>query len=209
MLRLSVAVLILAAGVLIAGAAVAEDVPPPPALGPGTPVPSTQLRVEVVIARYEGERKVASTPNSFLLAAYPKDTPRGKHPKSELKMGVEIPIPVTTFAAASGEKGGTLAPATSFQYRNVGTNIQCRAREIGGGLFEIVLWLETSTVYAGADAEDAAYEAQAPGGRTMFRTFNVILRPLLRDGESVETVASADPVTGEVVKVSVSMKVVK
>ncbi len=207
MLRLSVAVPILAAGVLVAGAAVAEDVPPPPAPGLGTPVPSTQLRVEVVIARYEGERKVASIPNSFLLAAYPRDTPRGKHPKSELKMGVEVPIPVTTFAAASGEKGGTLAPATSFQYRNVGTNLQCRAREIGGGLFEIVLWLDSSTVYAGADAEGAAYEGQ--GARTMFRTFNVALRPLLRDGESVETVASADPVTGEVVKVSVSMKVVK
>jgi hypothetical protein len=35
------------------------------------------------------------------------------------------------------------------------------------------------------------------------------LRPLLRDGETVETVASADPVTGEMVKVSVSMEVVK
>ena len=43
----------------------------------------------------------------------------------------------------------------------------------------------------------------------MFRTFNVVLRPLLSDGESVETVASADPVTGEVVKVSLSLKVVK
>ncbi|MGD8894509.1 MAG: hypothetical protein PVJ73_00590 [Acidobacteriota bacterium] len=207
MLRLPVAVLILAAGVLVAGAAVAEDVPPPPALGPATPVPSTQLRVEVVIARYEGERQVASIPNSFLLAAYPRDTPAGKHPKSELKMGVEVPIPVTTFAAASGEKGGTLAPPTSFQYRNVGTNIECRAREIGSGRFEIVLWLDSSTVYAGADAERAAYEGQ--GARTMFRTFNVTLRPLLRDGESVETVASADPVTGEVVKVNVSMEVVK
>jgi hypothetical protein len=209
MSRSFVVVLVLAAGALVAGAAVAEEAPPPPALGSGTPVPSTQLRVEVVISRYEGERKVASTPNSFLLAAYPRDTPAGKHPKSELKMGVEVPIPVTTFAAASREGPSTFAPATSFQYRNVGTNIQCHAREIGGGLFEIVLWLETSTVYAGADAEDAAYEAQAPGGRTMFRTFNMVLRPLLRDGESVETVASADPVTGEVVNVNVSMKVVK
>jgi hypothetical protein len=206
MLRLSVAVLILAAGVLVAGAAVAEDVPPPPAPGLGTPVPSTQLRVEVVIARYEGDRKVASTPNSFLLAAYPRDTPRGKHPKSELKMGVEVPIPVTTFA---GPDGSPAPPIVSFQYRNVGTNISCRAREIGGGVFEIDLWLDSSTVYAGAGAEEASYEAQAAGGRTMFRTFSVMLRPLLRDGESVETVASADPVTGEVVNVTVSMKVVK
>ena len=46
-------------------------------------------------------------------------------------------------------------------------------------------------------------------GRTMFRTFNFMLRPLLRDGDSIETVASTDPVTGEVVKVGISMKVVK
>jgi hypothetical protein len=204
--RLNVAVLVLAAGVLAAGAAVAEEAPPPAA--PGAPVPSTQLRVDVVMTRYQGERKVASTPNSFILPAYPRDTPENKHPKSELRMGVEVPIPVTTFSAASGEKGGTLAPATSFQYRNVGTNMQCRAREVGDGVYEISLVLEASTVYAGGEA-DAPYEAQAPGGRTMFRTFNVSLRPLLRDGETVETVASADPVTGEVVKVSVSMKVVK
>ena len=123
-------------------------------------------------------------------------------------MGVEVPIPVTTFPAVSGEEGA-IAPATSFQYRNVGTNIVCRAREIGGGLFEIFLVLETSTVYAGADEEEAAYEAQASGGRTMFRTFNVSFRPLLRDGDSAETLASADPVSGEVVKVHLSLDVVR
>jgi hypothetical protein len=199
----------LAFSALVAGATWAEESSASSVPNPETLAPSTQLRVSVVISRYEGERKVASTPNTFLLAAYPRETPASKHPKAELKMGVEVPIPVTTFAPASGEKGGTLAPATSFQYRNVGTNIQCRAREIGGGVFEIELWLETSTVYAGAEKKDVAYEAQAPGGRTMFRTFNVMLNPLLRDGESVETVASADPVTGEVVKVNVSMAIVK
>jgi len=206
MSRSSVAVLALTAAALFAAPAVAEEATPPPALGPGTAVPSTQLRVEIVIARYEGDHKVASTPNSFLLAAYPRDTPRGKHPKSELKMGVEVPIPVTTFASPDGSPAPQMV---SFQYRNVGTNITCRAREIGGGVFEIDLWLDSSTVYAGAGAENASYEAQAAGGRTMFRTFSVMLRPLLRDGESVETVASADPVTGEVVNVNVSMKVVK
>jgi hypothetical protein len=80
------------------------------------------------------------------------------------------------------------APERGVWWReNVGANIQCRAREIGGGAFEIDLWLESSTVYAGAGAEHAAYEGQ--GARTMFRTFNVMLRPLLRDGQSVETVA--------------------
>lgn len=206
MLRMPVFVLALSAATLGSGASMAQQAPPP--LGPGTPVPTTQLRLGVEISRFEGERKVATIPNTFLLAAYPRDIPANRHPKSELRMGVEVPIPVTTFPAVSGEDGA-IAPATSFQYRNVGTNIVCRAREIGGGVFEVFLVLETSTVYGGADVEEAAYEAQAPGGRTMFRTFNVSFRPLLRDGESAETLASADPVSGEVVKVQVSLDVVK
>ena len=208
MLRPCAVPLVLLAPVL-AGPVAAQEATPRPGMGPGQPVPSHQLLLEVVISRHDGEREVTRSPNTFLLPAYPRETPRGKHPKTELRMGVEVPIPVTTFAAASREGGSPVAPATSFQYRNVGTNLVSRAREAGEGVFEIELVLEASTVYAGADEDDTRYEAQAPGGRTMFRTFNVSLRPLLRDGQGVETVASADPVTGEIVKVTVSMKVVK
>ena len=37
----------------------------------------------------------------------------------------------------------------------------------------------------------------------LFRGFNATLDPVLRDGQTVQTVASTDPVTGEVVKIVV------
>ena len=45
--------------------------------------------------------------------------------KTSLKIGTEVPVPVTTFSAQNtGGIGGTFAPATSFQYRNVGVNLE-------------------------------------------------------------------------------------
>ena len=45
--------------------------------------------------------------------------------------------------------------------------------------------------------------------RPLFRTFNISLDPMLRDGQSIQAVASTDPVTGEVVKIDVTLNVVK
>jgi general secretion pathway protein D len=39
-------------------------------------------------------------------------------------VGTEVPVPVTTFTSAQPNVGGTFAPATSFQYRNVGVNLE-------------------------------------------------------------------------------------
>jgi hypothetical protein len=44
--------------------------------------------------------------------------------ESWLQVGTEVPVPVTTFTSL-GEKTSLLAPATSFQYKNVGVRIVC------------------------------------------------------------------------------------
>ena len=48
-----------------------------------------------------------------------------------------------------------------------------------------------------------------PSGIPLFRRFETSLDPLLRDGETVQAIASTDPVTGEVVKIDVTLNVVK
>ena len=47
------------------------------------------------------------------------------------------------------------------------------------------------------------------GDRPLFRSFNVGLNPMLRDGQTIQTVATTDPVSGEVVKIDVTLDVVK
>jgi hypothetical protein len=160
----------------------------------------TLLRVQLVIGRYQGERKVASVPYTMLV------TTDGK--KVQLRMGVEVPIAVTSFATSSDKT----PPVTSFQYKNVGTNIDCRVEDrTGDGQFQLLLGVESSSIYTTS-------EGRTPGGlvetglvpdRPLFRTFNVSLNPTLRDGQSIQVVASTDPVTGEIVKIDVTLNVVK
>jgi hypothetical protein len=160
----------------------------------------TLLRVQIGIARYQGERKVASVPYTVLV------TTDGK--RVQLRMGVEVPIAVASFSKADNPPN----PVTSFQYKNVGTNIDCRVEDtVGDGLYQLMMGVESSSIYTTS-------EGRTPGGlvetglvpdRPLFRTFNINLNPILRDGQSVQTVASTDPVTGEVVKIDVTMNVVK
>jgi hypothetical protein len=159
------------------------------------------LRVQIAIARYQGERKVASVPYTVLV------TNDGKPVR--LRMGVEVPIAVATFAKPDDAKS---APLTSFQYKNVGTNIDCRVEDRAlEGLFQLMLGVESSSIYTTTEARTSGglTETGLVPDRPLFRTFNVSLNPTLRDGQSVQTVASTDPVTGEVVKIDVTLNVVK
>jgi hypothetical protein len=49
----------------------------------------------------------------------------------------------------------------------------------------------------------------AAEGAPLFRRFETAIEVILRDGQTVQTIASTDPVTGEVVKIDVTLNVVK
>jgi general secretion pathway protein D len=115
----------------------------------------------------EGNTKILASPR--LRAA------EGK--KTSLKIGTEVPVPVTTFTAAqTGGVGGTFAPATSFQYRNVGVNLELTPRVTPNG--DIALELTAEFSLPGGNATLA--------GQTLptFLTRNVNGTLRLRDGET-------------------------
>jgi hypothetical protein len=113
-----------------------------------------------------------------------------------MRMGLETPIPVSHPVTGPGDA----KPRTSYNYRNVGTNLDCRARATNDGRYQLEMSVENSSALSGTGAS---------GMPPLFRTFNVNLNPILRDGQSLQTVASTDPVSGEVVKIDVAMNVVK
>lgn len=182
------------------------ETPEPPKPGelaippPRSRRPPALLRVALVIARHQGERKVASVPYTMLL------TSDGR--KARLRMGVEVPITVATFSKPEDPKS---TPMTSFQYRNVGTNIDAWAEERADGLWQLSLGVESSSIYTASESRTAVgmSETSVAPDRPLFRTFNVSLNPTLTDGQTVQTVASTDPVTGEVVRIDVTLTVVK
>jgi hypothetical protein len=100
--------------------------------------PSATLRVHLVITRFQGEKKVESLPYTLNVTA--------EGHKARLRMGVETPVPVTQYTTTTSE--GSPKPSTSFQYKNVGTNIDCSAREVGEGHYELMLGIENSSVLA-------------------------------------------------------------
>jgi general secretion pathway protein D len=66
---------------------------------------------------------------------------------AELRIGQEVPIPVTSFVSQFGTPGGVPnTPVTSFQYRNVGVNVTITPKVFVDGEIELQLTLETSSV---------------------------------------------------------------
>lgn len=162
--------------------------------------PAASLRIQVVISRHQNERKLANLPYTFVVSARP-DLSCPQSPV-RMRMGIDTPVPVMSVDASDPNK----PKSTSIQYRNVGTKIDCSADDLGDGRYKLYLTVENSSALpgnqaAGSDPQLAAFP--------LFRRVEMSLEPILRDGQSAQTVASADPVTGEVVKIDVTMNVVR
>ncbi len=119
--------------------------------------------------------------------------------RTSLRMGIQVPVPTTVFGAAAEVK----APSTSYQYREVGTNIDCSAQTAADGYYRVTLTVADSSV-AFPDG-DAASKGTAPTFRSFNSTFNI----LLRDGQTVQYTSAADPISGQVVKLDASVNVQK
>jgi hypothetical protein len=180
---------------------------PPPAEAPTPKTPSrvdaaarprilhVPLRVLITIARFEGEKKVSSLPFTLIVNA-------GQPGKTSLRMGIEMPVRVASFGFP--DKDPKSAPATSYQYRNVGTNLDCHAEALEDGRFNLDIDVEQSSVGTTAD-KLTAVAADLP----FFRTFKTGFKALLRDGQTATHVAATDSVSGETVKIEVGITVVR
>ena len=185
-----VASLLLVAAVsveLIAQTAIA----PRPEAAP-TPLPSSekalvQLRVQVTISRYNGDKKTVSLPFTLWVNADGE--------AATLNAGQNVPVPATTFS--SGGTGTT--PVTSYSIRSVGTQIACRATPSGDGRLKVILSITDSHLAP----------AKASGEMVTTKSLETHNSLLLRSGQTAEFVASTDMVTGEVTRIEVTATVLK
>jgi len=152
--------------------------------GPSTPF--EQLEVEVVLSRYRGQERVAHLPYTLRLGG---GGPQGR--RAALRAGVEVPVEVT---------------AGSFQYRSVGTNIDCKSgvalEAARAGYHQLSLSVEHSVVIPSSSEVEAPFP-----GAPMFSTFKIQSDLGLKDGQSASLVSSTDPVTGEVIRIQVTLHV--
>jgi hypothetical protein len=163
----------------------------------------TPLKVQIVFSKYLGEKKVASLPYTL--------TCNDDRQPVQLRMGIEVPVLVTP------PKEGP----PSFNYKNVGTNIDCRAGMTGDGRFRLEMSVEQSSIYSAVDEKARRATAEGEGRPTwgvtdtplanvpMFRSFRSTFAPVLRDGQTAQYTVATDPVSGEVVKIDVTLTVLK
>jgi hypothetical protein len=161
--------------------------PAAPARDEGAVVP---LKVTVTIGRFQGEKRISSIPYSIAVSS-------GSRYVAHLRMGAQVPIAVTTFGSNDARQ------PQSWNYKDIGTNIDCGATALDAGRYLLSLTIEDSSVYP---------EDQAPStikGISSFRSFRSSETVVLRDGQSMQFVAATDKLTGETVRVDVALVVVK
>ena len=154
------------------------------------------LRVQIVISRYQGDKKVSSLP--YMISV------NSDRARASLRMGGQVPIVSTTYIAMNEGKPGT--PQSSVSYRDIGTSVDCTASVVDDTRFRLDLSIEDSSIYS----EGAQNQNTLRGGdHPAFRSFRSSDTLILKDGQSAQFTSATDKMSGEVVKVDVTLTVVR
>jgi len=196
--RVTVAIIAVLLGSL---AAFAQDVqppgPPPPAPVARSRGPVIPLEVQVTISRYQGDKRISAAP--YVLAV------NTNSPEAQLTMNVDVAVPSGPVPADDKAQ-----PFLSFNYRAVGTNIVCGASTADEGRYEVTIGIDETTVVPTPNTEPGSSQPPVTrAGMPAFRNFKSRNRLLLRDGQTRQYTAATDRITGETVRVEVSLKLVK
>ncbi|HLI34048.1 MAG TPA: hypothetical protein VKW70_03310 [Terriglobia bacterium] len=166
--------------------------------------PMVPIKVQVVFKEYKGTKELSSLPYTIPATA-------SNHPsKSTLRMGLRVPIPY-----GNGQ----------FGYQNVGTDIDCMGSILGRGLYKIQLTLSRSSLYSPKSAtfntdSYVVQQPETPGrenkstasaftSQPIFSNFGTKLDLVMRDGQTLESTMATDPISGRVLRVDVTLHVVK
>lgn len=168
-------------------------VPQPQAALPGRDAP-VPVQLQIVLARYQGTKRVSSLP--YVVSV------NGRSPgAARIRMNGSVPVPMSVTPAEDGKA----ATVNSFNYREIGTNIDVSTIASVEGRFGFDITVTDSSLYGEGEVKAVAVASGAP----MFRSFNVRSPVYLRDGETAEFTAATDRLTGEVTKVEVTLTVLK
>ena len=169
--------------------------PIPAAVPPLSAKEAVLLKVQVVISRYQGEKKISSQPYTLSVTA--------NGPRATLKMGTQVPVP---FGPQPSGPDGKTTPSLAYNYRSVGTSIECSARSLDDGRYRLELTVDDSSVVADDQGGPQPFTKGAP----QFRSFQVLGETaVLRDGQSTQLTTATEKITGEVGKIDVTLNVVK
>lgn len=160
-------------------------------------LPLSHLRVDLVLTEYNGDKKISSLPYALYVGAPDRQHGPGA-PSAFLRMGVRVPIATGTTTGASSQ----------YQYENIGTNIDVDATNLGDHFYRLQCTVERTAV-SSANEEVKLAVQQPLATLPILSDFNSRFELSLRDGESGEAMSATDPSNGHVMKVEVTIHVLK
>jgi hypothetical protein len=163
---------------------------------PAVVVRPTPLKIQILFTEYQGDKKVKSMPYTSIFS-----TDAGRGPDAaKLRIGSRVPL-------YTGKDGG-------LQYIDVGTNLDCRADRFDDGRFGLRLSLERSWVEGDVRVPVDRSIAQ-PGGTSgefkepVIGQYKTDVYVMIRDGQTIESTVATDPLSGNVLKIELTLTVLK
>lgn len=169
----------------------AQDAPQPQGPGRGAEAAANApLQVQIVIARYLNDKRTSSLPFSLSMSSAPNS-------KANVRMGGSVAVPSTVFNPQT-DNTKTL---TSYNFQDVGTNIDVTTVPGSGGRIGLTVTISETTL----KPADQNAPINVPG-RSTYQSQNTVY---VKDGETAQFTAATDRISGEVVRIEVTAKVVK
>jgi hypothetical protein len=164
---------------------------------PKPPEEKAVVSVQVVLSRYEGDKKTSSLPFTLLATS--------DRSRVSVRTGAQIPIVTAAFSSGDGKNADAKQPAQTFQYMDIGTNVDCTVHPPENGRFRVEVNVSDRSVLERNSPGIRGAPPVASGPTT--RNFSYSNSVLLRDGETRQFVAASDKVSGDVIRIDVSLKV--
>jgi hypothetical protein len=175
----------------VASAASAQNAPPPqpqrPAAQDAQPDRRT-YRLQIVVAHYDGDRRVSSVPNTIVGSM-----------GTTVTVSSGLQVPVVNSAAGTG--------VSNFTFKQIGFNATVVVRPLEDGRFS----LSQFTVEESSVLPDKAAGASpvSVNGVPVFSDYIVTTALNMSDGETIQLATAASPLTGQVTKIDVTLNVLK
>jgi hypothetical protein len=141
----------------------------------------TWLRIQVVFTEFDGDKKVSTLPYTLSVNA----DERRARPNSQVRNGARVPI---------------FTDKDKVTYLDIGTNIDCSAQLQDDGRFKLQMSVERSAISG---------EAPGTNNAPVIHQFRAEMNPVLKEGQTIESIVATDPLNGHVYHVSVTLNILK
>jgi hypothetical protein len=177
-LRLSVTVLVL---MTFAGSLAVGQAPGTTA----TQAPTTSVKLQVVVSKYDGDKKLSSLPYTLILVP-------GR--SGSIRSGSEVPVP-TTSLQGTPDKPAT----TSYTLQQIGTQIDATVNTTSDGKYNLKLTV--------TDRFAGTVEPQRVPNVPSFKNVVIASEAILANAETIQFTAAPTPTGNEIFKVDVTLTV--